>query len=265
MNYLMYILLVITAIGLVDAESGLNAKQKSLITILAESRRVKWDAGEEYAIGELMRDVAEGVDPDKEDEEMKLGVERFADQVEKLSDEERGKVMKVFRQNLGKDETQTLFQDASSLAKEEDKKLNALKKDLGLQVDERKAFKELISDVIKGSDAEGEVETEKLSMAKAEEKVEKLTEDDKNRLRAMLASRYGEEQVKRIFNTAETIEKEEEDKDQDLVENTEKEEVPEDLTNQGEGDFISPEEEDLIGQEEEDLTNQDGDNQANQQ
>ncbi|XP_066278767.1 uncharacterized protein [Branchiostoma lanceolatum] len=189
MKYLRYFLLVITATtvtltvtfrGIVDAESGgLNAKEKSLLSILAEARKLHWDGGEEYAIGELMRDVDQGVDPEKEDEEMKIGVERFTDQVQRFSDKDKGKELKELR------------------------------KDVGFQDDEKKAFKELVSDVIKGADAEAEGETELALMAHAEERVDKLNEDDKKQLQAMIASRYGEEQARRVFNEAKTIENEE--------------------------------------------------------
>ncbi|XP_035675322.1 uncharacterized protein LOC118415049 [Branchiostoma floridae] len=218
----MYVLLVVTATtltvtfkGIVEAESGgLNAKEKSLLSILAEARKLHWDKGEEYAIEELMRDVDQGVDPEKEDEEMKIGVERFTDQVQRFSDKDKEKVKEVFRENLGDAETETLFQDASKLAKEEDEKLKELRNDVGFQDDEKKAFKELVSDVVKGANAEAEGDTELALMAHAEERVEQLNEDDKKQLRAMIASRYGEEQARRIFDTAETIEMEEEDKNQ---------------------------------------------------
>ncbi|CAH1259439.1 Hypp2278 [Branchiostoma lanceolatum] len=180
-----------------------------VLSILAEARKLHWDGGEEYAIGELMRDVDQGVDPEKEDEEMKIGVERFTDQVQRFSDKDKGKVKELFRENLGNAETETLFQDASKLAKEEDEKLKELRKDVGFQDDEKKAFKELVSDVIKGADAEAEGETELALMAHAEERVDKLNEDDKKQLQAMIASRYGEEQARRVFNEAKTIEKEE--------------------------------------------------------
>ncbi|XP_078669243.1 uncharacterized protein LOC144910243 isoform X3 [Branchiostoma floridae x Branchiostoma belcheri] len=131
MKYL-YLLLIITATTItvtfkeiVEAESGgLNAKEKSLISILAEARNLRWDDGEEYAIGELMRDLDEGVDPEKEDEEMKIGVERFTDQLQRFSDQDREKVKELFRENLGQAETKSLFQDASKLAKEEDELRN---------------------------------------------------------------------------------------------------------------------------------------------
>ncbi|CAH1263658.1 Hypp2741 [Branchiostoma lanceolatum] len=111
-----------------------------VLKLLAEARDLHWDAGEEYAIRELMKDVDQGVDPETEDEEMKIGVERFTDQVQSFSDGDREKVKELFRKNLEQGETETLFQDASKLAKEEDEKFEELKKDLGFQADENEAF-----------------------------------------------------------------------------------------------------------------------------
>ncbi|XP_035666105.1 uncharacterized protein LOC118409297 [Branchiostoma floridae] len=194
-------------------ESGLNPRQKSLLRMLSETRKLHWDAGMEYAIAELMKDVDKGVDPESEDEKTKIGVERFTDQVEKFDEGDKEKVMKVFRQSVGKTETKTIFQDASKLAKEEDESLKTLKKDVGFDANERRAFKELVADEVKGNDPEKKEKAAELSlMANAEEKVDKLSQLDKQRLRAMIASKYGEELATRVFDEAETIEKEEEDK-----------------------------------------------------
>ncbi|XP_078669247.1 uncharacterized protein LOC144910245 isoform X2 [Branchiostoma floridae x Branchiostoma belcheri] len=92
--------------------------------------------------------------------------------------------------------------------------LKELKKDVGFQEDEKKAFKELVSDVVKGTNVEAKGDTELALMASAGKKVDKLKEEDKKRLQAMIASHYGEDQARRVFDMAKTIEKEEGDKNQ---------------------------------------------------
>ncbi|XP_066274916.1 uncharacterized protein PF3D7_1120000-like [Branchiostoma lanceolatum] len=213
MKYLHVFLVITAATLMVDAEeSGLNPREKSLLKLMAEAKRLHWDAGEEYALAELMKDVDQGVDPEQDlDEEAKIGVERFADQVEKFDEKDRGKIMKAFRSSLGKEETKTIFQDATKLAKEEDANLKELKEDVDFQPEERKAFKELVSDIVQGADAEKKEGKDELALiAEAEEKVDKLNVADMQRLRAMIASKYGEEQAKRVFDEAKTIEKDEE-------------------------------------------------------
>eukprot|EP00058_Branchiostoma_floridae_P003527 XP_002589015.1 hypothetical protein BRAFLDRAFT_87488 [Branchiostoma floridae] len=109
---------------------------------------------------------------------MKLGVQRFMEQVQALSDEDREKEMKE------------------------------LENDMGLQEDERKAFKELISFVIKGAKPEAEGDAELALMAQAQKKVDKLNDVDKKRLEATMVSQFGEEQTRKIFETGKNIEKE---------------------------------------------------------
>ncbi|XP_019646266.1 PREDICTED: uncharacterized protein LOC109486809 isoform X1 [Branchiostoma belcheri] len=183
-------------------------RENYLLKLLLGHKDLKWNGNEVNGVRTVIEDIRAGKDPKAEDPATKMELALAYRNLLKENPFREEQIKEEFRQNLGSDIAQQLFDVGEQIMEAELEAKDQFQRDFNMNYHEKNALQKLEKDVVAGKDPLHESPKIMRRINKDGRKLFNLTPEDQDTEKALLTATYGEETAQQILDAIKVIREE---------------------------------------------------------
>ncbi|XP_066297716.1 uncharacterized protein [Branchiostoma lanceolatum] len=167
-------------------------KENNLLRLLLAEKDLKWNGNKVQGVRKVIDDIRRGKDPGAEDPATKMELALAYRDLLKENPFREEQIKEEFRQNLGQNIAQQLFDVSEKIMEAELKAKKQVENDFPMNYHEKNALKKLEKDVVNGKDPLSESAKIQRRISKDGAKLFRLAPEEQETEKAVLIATYGE-------------------------------------------------------------------------